>query len=217
MRFRYLGLVTCLFCALPAARAAAILSENFNELTTALGVTSVGVFQTIGGTNVDLVGTGSAFALCASPESGVCVDMDGTGGDSQGILQTVTPITLEPGTDYFLSFDLIGSQRGSAASTTVTLGTSGCTGAGCLYNQTFSLASGDDTDGIVTNALVTVSAATTVYLTFSSNTAGEIGDVLDNVTITSNAVTGAPEPSGTILMGSALAGLSFFARRLHRV
>jgi PEP-CTERM motif len=219
MRFRYFGLIGCIFCALPAAQAATILSENFNELTDQLSATSVGAFQTIGGTNVDIVGPGNGFAsLCATPESGSCVDMDGSGGNSQGILQTVSSLMLLPGVDYFLSFDLIGSQRGTSASTTVTLGTSSCSGTGCLYNQTFNLASGDDTDGIVTNALVTVSAPTTAFLTFTSNTSGEVGDLLDNVLITTSTVTGsAPEPSSMILIGSALVGLSLLARRLHRV
>jgi hypothetical protein len=219
MRFRHLGLVACIFCALPAVQAATILSENFNELTDALSATSVGAFQAIGGTNVDIVGPGNGFAaLCATPESGSCIDMDGTGGSSQGILQTVSSLSLMPGIDYFLSFDLIGSQRGTAASTTVTLGTSACSGAGCLYNQTFSLASGDDTDGIVSNALVTVSSPTTAFLTFTSNTPGSVGDLLDNVLITTSTVTGsAAEPPGMVLMGAALIGLSLLARRFHRV
>ena len=218
MRLRHLGLVGCIFCALPAAQAATILSENFNELTDQLTAISVGAFQAIGGTNVDIVGPGNGFAsLCATPESGSCIDMDGTGGNSQGILQTVSALTLMPGINYFLSFDLIGSQRGNTAQTTVTLGTSGCSGAGCLYDQAFNLTSGDDTDGIVSNTLVTVSAPTTAFLTFTSNTSGEQGNLLDNVLITTSAVTGAPEPSGMILMGSALIGLSLIARRLRRV
>lgn len=219
MRLRYLGLITCIFCALPAARAATILSENFDELTAALGVTAAGAFQAIGGTNVDIVGAGNGYAaLCAAPESGNCIDLDGTGGTPQGILQTASSFVLTPGVNYFLSFDLVGSQRGVTAATMVTLGTSGCSGAGCLYNHTFTLTSGDDTDGIVTNALVTVSAPTTVLLTFTSETPGAIGDVLDNVTVTSSAVTtGAPELSTMVLMGSALVGLGLFARRLRRV
>lgn len=218
IRFRHLGLIGCIFCALPAAQAATILSENFNELTDALAVTSVGAFQAISGTSVDIVGAGNGFAaLCAAPESGSCVDLDGSGGASQGILQNVTALMLSPGTNYFLSFDLIGSQRGTTASTTVTLGTSGCSGAGCLYNQTFNLTSGDDSTGIVTNALLTVSSETTAFLTFTSNTSGNVGDVLDNVQITTSAISATPEPSSMILTGSAFVGLGLLARRLRRV
>ena len=94
--------------------AAVILSENFDELTANLGVTSVGAFSTINGTNVDIVGPGDGFgSLCAAPASGNCVDLDGTGGNPQGQLQS--NMTFAPGS-YLLSFDLIGSQRGTTAS-----------------------------------------------------------------------------------------------------
>jgi hypothetical protein len=36
-----------------------ILKENFDELSTALGVTAVGDFSAINGTNVDILGGGS--------------------------------------------------------------------------------------------------------------------------------------------------------------
>ena len=84
-------------------QAATILSENFNALTPQLTVTAAGAFSTTGGTNVDIVG-GSLFgALCVTPASGNCIDSDGTGGSSQGILQTTAAITLSPGVSYFLS------------------------------------------------------------------------------------------------------------------
>ncbi|HTB15256.1 MAG TPA: PEP-CTERM sorting domain-containing protein [Bryobacteraceae bacterium] len=217
MRIAYLGFAACTLLILPATQAATILQENFDELTPMLTATSVGAFQAINGTNVDILGGAEFGSLCVSPESNNCVDIDGTGGNSQGVLQTVNSITLMPGTNYFLSFDLIGSQRGTTASTTVTLGTSGCTGAGCAYSQTFNLTSGDDSSGILSNVLVTVSAPTTAFLTFTSNTPGDVGDLLDDVLLTSSSVGSVPEPPTTILMGAALLGFSMLARRLHRV
>lgn len=102
---------------LPAiGRAAVLLSENFDELTLALAVTDVGAFNAVDGTNVDIVGGGVFGYLCVSPESGNCVDMDGSNGNPQGILQSKTATTLDAGVTYLLSFDLIGSQRGSTAS-----------------------------------------------------------------------------------------------------
>src|SRR5580658_5047401 len=95
-----------------------IFSENFDELTPGPGQSNVGGLSTIGGTNIDIVGdmNGSYFpSLCVAPESGNCVDLDGSivmGADSNtvGQLQSNTGLTLGPGM-YTLSFDLIGSQR----------------------------------------------------------------------------------------------------------
>src|SRR5580658_3600699 len=110
--------------ALPAASWAAttLLDENFNELTPALTQTSVGAFAAIDGTNVDVVGGAVFGSLCVAPEAGNCVDLDGSGGKSQGVLQTKTPFTLVPGVNYYLTFDLTGSQRGLSTSTTVNFG-----------------------------------------------------------------------------------------------
>jgi hypothetical protein len=68
------------------------------------------------------------------PESGNCLDMDGSTGTAGQISRAM--MSLAPGT-YTLSFDLIGSQRGLTTSTTVTLGS--------LFNQTFILGSSDVT------------------------------------------------------------------------
>src|SRR5215467_1150052 len=126
-------------------QAATILSENFNALTPQLTATSAGAFSTVGGTNVDIVGGAVFGALCVAPASGNCIDLDGSNGLAQGILQTTAAIALSPGVSYFLSFDLIGSGRGVTTSTTVTFGP---------YSQTFTLPSGDTSSGIVANQLV---------------------------------------------------------------
>jgi hypothetical protein len=177
-------LILSLLCVPLCVKGATItsLSENFDELTEQLAVTSAGAFSTINGTNVDLVSS-PAFNLCNGPESGVCADMDGTGGNPQG--QLVLNDTFAAGT-YLLSFDLIGSQRDVTASVTVTLGN---------YNQTFVLGPTDFSSGIVTNASVIVSAPG--QLEFASNTAGEVGLLLDNVTVTPAVV---PEPSTWLLL-----------------
>ena len=67
MERRWVCLVLGVFAA--SAQAATVLSENFNELTPGPSATSVGQFSTIGGTNIDIVGSvnGSYFpALCAA-------------------------------------------------------------------------------------------------------------------------------------------------------
>jgi PEP-CTERM motif len=59
---------------------------------------------------------------------------------------------------------------------------------------------------------VTVSAPTTAFLTFSSNTPGNVGTLLDNVTLTSRRAA-VPEP-GT--MGLAALGLLALGVRRKR-
>lgn len=222
VRFQHVVLCVSALCFASASVQAGpvVFTENFNELTPVTSATSVGIFSAVDGTNVDIVGNSNGnldAALCASPESGNCVDLDGSSGNPQGVLQTTSAYLLEPGVDYYLSFDLIGSQRNSSGnitntsggvttSTTVTLGPSG---GPDLYNQTFVLGSGDDTDGIVSDYLITVSTPESVYLTFTSNTPGYIGALLDNVSL----VTSIPEPSSLALLGSALIGCGLLARR----
>jgi hypothetical protein len=103
---------------------------------------------------------------------------------------------------YLLSFDLIGSQRGSTASATVTFGT---------YDEEFTLASSDDTDGIVVNQLVALSSPS--YLLFTSDTSGDVGDLLDDVVISTATTSPAPEPSTLVLLGTGLLGLGGTVKR----
>jgi len=185
-----IGLVLSLSLSFFAASAfgQTVLSENFDELTPQLTATSVGAFSTINGTNVDIVGGGLYGSLCVAPESGNCIDMDGSGGNPQGQLQSNS--SFAPGT-YLLSFDLIGDQRGSTATVTVSFGN---------YDQTFTLTSGDDTDGIVINQAVTVSGSPSNLL-FVSDTPGDVGLLLDNALITSPT----PEPGTAILWLTGMA------------
>jgi hypothetical protein len=197
------GLALCV-----SSQANTILNENFNELATQVSATSVGAFTAIGGTNVDIVGFPDFPGLCVAPEGNQCVDLGGTGGNNLGILQSA-PITLLPGFNYLLSFDLIGSQRLAGnpitTSTTVTFGS---------FNQTFVLLSANVTAGVVSNALITVNSPTVTHLTFTNNgsTNNDVGALLDNVTITAAAAI--PEPSSVMLMGPALLGLGLLRRRL---
>jgi PEP-CTERM motif len=191
--------------SLPASGRAdsTLLFENFDELAPKLAVKTAGLFHTLYGTNVDVVGGSNFGYLCAAPESGSCVDTNGSDLNYQGVLQSI-PMTLYPGNTYDLSFDLIGSQRGVTASTTVTFGT---------YDHTFTLAPNDDTSGIVSQAVIKVTSITQTYLTFTSDTDSMIGNLLDNVLIT-DPPGPVPEPATLALFATALFGVAR-ARRKH--
>lgn len=202
-------LLLALLLSAAVAQASTILNENFDELNAQLGITSAGAFSAIDGTNVDIVGNSNGWGfLCGGPESGNCIDLAGSGGNPQGILASGL-VLLTPGNNYYLSFDLIGSDRGQTSSTTVTFAN---------YARTFVLGSSDTTSGVVNSALITVSSPTQTQLIFTENTPGQVGNVLDNVLLTSSAASSGtnsnatPEPSTLILLSSALFAAFLFRK-----
>jgi hypothetical protein len=80
--------------------------------------------------------------------------------------------------------------------------------------NTFVLASGDTTSGIVIDQAVTVAGGST-QLSFVDNDPndanGNIGALLDSVVITNPSAT--PEPSSLMLLGTGVLGLAGAMRR----
>lgn len=94
--------------------------------------------------------------------------------------------------------------------------TLGPTAGPALYNQDFTLASGDDSSGIVSNAPINVSSQETVFLTFALlGGATNIGSLLDDVSITTAPTANDVAKGGTALAGafSYLSGPRFNLRR----
>jgi hypothetical protein len=154
---------------------------------------------------VDLLGpgTGQNFGYLCSPGASQCVDLNGTGGTSSGILQS--NIFFAPGS-YLLSFNLIGSGRGPTTSTLVSFGN---------YIQTFTLTTSDTTTGNIVNQLVTVGAGGS-YLTFQDlNGNTNQGSVLNTASVSTSPV---PEPSSLALLGTGiLSAVGVMSRRRKQV
>jgi PEP-CTERM motif-containing protein len=210
LKYSLLACLPALAIITAPLHASTIFSENFETAINGLTVTQAGHFNTINGTNVDVVGGSNFGSLCTGPESGQCVDLGGTGGNAFGNL--VTSINLAPGT-YDLSFDLIGSQRGDTTQTTVSFGD---------YLQTFTLAGADITSGVVVNQLITINTAGSYQLQFLNDAyPGDnqnIGALLDNVSITSvsagtTGTSPVPEPATLSLLATGLIGAAGAVRR----
>jgi len=155
--FASLPLLAALAILPGAASASTIFTDGFNAATNpGLTVTTTaGNFNVVSPTNVDLLGpgTGQNYGYLCSPGASQCVDLNGTGGTSSGILNS--NIFFAPG-NYLLSFDLIGSGRNVTTTTLVSLGG---------YSHTFTLTSGDTTTADIINLPVTVGAGGS-FLTF---------------------------------------------------
>jgi hypothetical protein len=183
----------------PDARADVILlSDNFNSENGGAGQLNYTNFANWNVTagSVDIIGNGFFDFY---PGNGLYVDMDGSTGQA-GTL--TSKLTFAPGS-YHLSFDLGGSQRGVLDHVIVALGD---------FSQTFTRQSSDPL------ALVTLDVTTSVAgsLSFSNVEPGNIGAILDNVTVTETTPPAVPEPSTLALLalgGGALAGWRRWRKR----
>ncbi len=199
-----------------------------------------GGFSTLNGTNVDVLGNIGSIpngdpdnlvpfeGICAASDASAnCVDLDGTGTNTQGQLESAA-LSLTAGT-YVLSYDLLGPQgyltssagmawdvRNNSAATTIIFGNSGCIASpsalNCIYyNSNLNLSPEDTTDGNITSLPLTVSAGTD-YIEFISDTPGASGDLLTDVGLIETEIAPVPEPSTLALVGGVLLGVGSLGR-----
>ncbi len=187
--------------------AATIFTDGFAAAaggTTTLAVTTAGNF-TATTANVDLISSGGNYGNLCPVGKTACVDLDGTGSGNEAATITSGNISLTPGV-YTLTFQLDGTGRGVAGSTTVSLGS--------FYNKTITDSPAGTISPDTFSVTFTVTTATSAPIVFTSNTAGQIGDILSSVTL---ATVTSPEPSTAFLMSLPLLAFGALAYRRSKV
>ena len=179
-----------------SAQGDLVFSDNFNSYSPQLNWVPPANWTAPGPGTVDLIGAGTPYDFF--PGNGLYVDLDGS-NHLPGTLQTIQ--SFGPGT-YTLSFDLGGNARGDVDKTTViTLGN---------FTTSLTLASGAPLQ------LQTFSFTTTGgLLSFSDLPGGNqnIGNILDNVTLSTSVV---PEPSPWSMIAVGGVGLLGIMHRKKR-
>ena len=188
MEIRKLAIVAALaFSA--AAQAATVYTDDFNADLQGLNSVPTGWSVTGTGT-VDIIGTGFFDEI---PGNGNYIDLDGSNGVA-GLLSR--SVSVGAGT-YSATFSLGGNNRdGTTDPVAVTFGST------TIYMVPPS-------SGFTTYTLwTTLSSAGSLVLSFQDGRDGNVGALLDNVTVSS-----VPEPTSLSLLLAGVAALGFAARR----
>ena len=186
-----------LFAALVAlpitSQAVTVFSDDFNTDATGLNQTVFNGGWTVLSGSVDVIGNGFYDFF---PSNGNYIDLDGSTTLS-GSFDNQIPLGAT--TEYTLTFDLAGSQRGDTNTVDVIFGTT---------SASYTLAS---TDVFSTYMLSFITNGDANYQIFFKNNGGDnIGALLDNVNV---SVSSVPVPAALPLMASALGALGLLRRR----
>lgn len=209
MKKLFLTIASISAASMMTANATTVFSEDFDgDATNAAGsvfnYTGFGQFSVDAG-SVDLISSGDFGITCVA---GGCIDLDGsTFGSTPTSNFVSTALDLGPGS-YTLSFDASANQRnGDSDSFTISVGsvlsevitpTPGTTDF-TTYSFDFSIAS------LVSTSIVF----------FTAGPSDNIGAIIDNVLLVSNASPDAtaPLPAAAPLMLMGVLGIGFAARR----
>ena len=175
--FLFLAAMSTL-AALPALSASIIFQDNFSSDTGGLAKTTLTNFNVINGTNIDI---GSFGALC----SPTCLDSQGSGGNSSGDIETKSSFSLGPGFNYTFHYTI---DNPTAASVLLSIGT-------------FSQLLNSTTAGAYDITFTLPSIQTAKIRLTDQGPADNVGAYIGNLVLSSDPVSGVPEPS-TIWMGA---------------
>jgi hypothetical protein len=181
------------------AQAAVVFSDDFNSYAYQLNWVPPSNWSAPGPGTVDLIGqTTTQTNYNFFPGNGGYVDLNGSNG-LPGSIQTL--MSFAPGT-YTLSFDLGGNARGDIdKTTTITLGD---------FSQSITLGSGSALQ-LYTYTFTTTGGVLNFADLAGGN--GDVGNILDNVTLTSGMTSAVPEPSTWAMMIMGFFGVGFLAYR----
>ena len=186
-----------------AANATTVFSEDFSDEATAngsiLNFTGFDQFSVADGT-VDLISSGGFGITC---ETGGCVDLDGSNGNS-GLFSA--PLNFIGGVTYRMSAWLSGNQRTGAVESVEFGVTNGAESTSVtvfnLSGDTFGQYSFDF--GFASDTMGT--------LFFQDQGNDNVGAVLDRVEVTAD-MAAVPLPATAVLLFGALGGLGVLRKR----
>lgn len=187
------------------SQAATIFSDDFNDEALTLNHVFTDKWTVVlGSGTVDLIGAPGFFDLI--PGNGRYVDLDGTTPNDAGVMRS-DALALLAGTEYTLTFDLAGSQRGD----TNTMSNYGIdTDGDNIADISGALLSRNSLDpfSTVTLSFTTVGAIPVAHILFGQVGGDNIGLLLDNVKLST-----VPEPASLMLLGAGLAAVGIWRRK----
>ena len=194
MKFRMLAVAAAMALSAGAHASSVLFTDDFNSDTQGLNAVPTG--WTIGNTGtVDIIGGNPSAFFDELPGNGNYIDLDGSNGTA-GLLET--SLSVAAGT-YTATFSLGGNNRdGVTDSVTVWFG-------GTELTPVPSVASAS---GFTTYSVTTTTTGGPLTLSFLDGRDGNVGALLDNVTISA-----VPEPGSLSLMLAGFAALAVVARR----
>ncbi|BAH37634.1 hypothetical protein GAU_0592 [Gemmatimonas aurantiaca T-27] len=229
IRRMFAALAGSALLALPAsAQTTVLLQDDFNSLSQGIPYTSPLANFTVMGTSIDVVQNGNYSITCVG-NTGACVDLDGTPGP--GGLASKISYAFAAGDVVRLQFSVSGNQR-TAVEDDLEIGFTfddyievlglevflnggsilGPADVGVTDFLTLPTAVAADQPWSTLVFQFTVGSAANIGFSLSSNSADNVGPVIDDVLFTRTSTT-VPEPSTYALMAAGLMAMAAVARR----